>query len=304
MSYSPLVSIILPTYNRGYCIGRAIESILNQTYSDWELIIVDNHSTDETDMVVGNFVDPRIRLVKVHNHGVIARSRNRGIDEANGPLIAFLDSDDWWSPQKLTLSVSAMDAGADLVFHDLYIISTLPPIARCWRRVKTWQVCKPAYLNLLRHGNAISNSSVVVRSCWLKKIGGFSEDPLLATSEDFDGWLRLAQHTDAFVRLKLPLGFYWAGGGNESGSRHTIKAGLRFQEKYATDLLQYCGSKTPYWLSYTLSRAYFLEKDNKKTIYFAWRCISWRAPLLITIKGLFTLIYALFRIATSKSGAV
>ena len=127
---NPLVSIVMPTYNRGFCIERAITSVINQTVSDWELIVVDNNSSDNTDEVINNLLDDRISIVKINNNGIVAKSRNLGIKMANGCFVAFLDSDDWWAEKKLEMALARLELGSDLVYHDLYKISKLPILAK------------------------------------------------------------------------------------------------------------------------------------------------------------------------------
>src|SRR5574344_1834201 len=96
-----LVSVIMPSYNTAQYIAESINSVINQTYQEWELIIVDDCSTDDTDEVVKSFHDKRIRYLKNDKNSGAAVSRNRALREAKGRWIAFLDSDDLWKPQKL-----------------------------------------------------------------------------------------------------------------------------------------------------------------------------------------------------------
>ena len=106
---SNLVSIIMPSYNTGRFIKETIESVLAQSYSDWELMIVDDCSTDNTDDVVGQYLaDARIRYIKNEAHSGVAVSRNRALREAKGKWIAFLDSDDLWEPEKLEKQLAFM----------------------------------------------------------------------------------------------------------------------------------------------------------------------------------------------------
>jgi glycosyltransferase involved in cell wall biosynthesis len=91
---SPLVSVVIPTYNHARYLGRALQSVLDQTYKNWEAIVIDNHSTDNTAELIASFADQRITYLKIHNNGVIAASRNAGIRAAKGEWLAFLDSDD------------------------------------------------------------------------------------------------------------------------------------------------------------------------------------------------------------------
>lgn len=103
-----LVSVIMPSYNTAKYIADSIRSVLAQTYHDWELLIVDDCSTDETDAVVASFDDPRIRYFKNEKNSGAAVSRNRALREAKGKWIAFLDSDDLWMPDKLEKQIGFM----------------------------------------------------------------------------------------------------------------------------------------------------------------------------------------------------
>lgn len=104
-----LVSVIMPSYNTGRYIADSINSVLAQTYPHWELIIVDDCSTDDTDQVVAQFTDPRIRYLKNEKNSGAAVSRNRALREAKGRFVAFLDSDDLWAPEKLQKQLSFME---------------------------------------------------------------------------------------------------------------------------------------------------------------------------------------------------
>ena len=96
MNKIPAVSIVIPTYNHGYFLKKCLQSVIDQTLTDWEAIVINNFSEDNTIDVVNSFHDPRIHLVNFKNNGIIAASRNEGIKISNADLIAFLDSDDSW----------------------------------------------------------------------------------------------------------------------------------------------------------------------------------------------------------------
>ena len=119
----PLVSVILPTYNHANFLKDAIESVIKQDYSSWELIIIDNYSTDHTDQVISLFKDDRIKNFKINNDGIIAKSRNKGIQESNGDWIAFLDSDDIWYFNKLSTIITYLDRNKkiDIVCSNEYL---------------------------------------------------------------------------------------------------------------------------------------------------------------------------------------
>ena len=105
-----LVSIVMPSWNTARFIGDSIRSVLAQTYPHWELLIVDDCSTDDTDDVVASFADARIRFFKNETNSGAAVSRNRALREAEGEWIAFLDSDDLWAPDKLEKQIAFMQA--------------------------------------------------------------------------------------------------------------------------------------------------------------------------------------------------
>ena len=100
--HQPLISIVIPTYNHAVFLNRALISIIKQEYENWEVIVVDNHSDDHTEEVVYSFENPKIKLFKIRNNGVIGLSRNYGIKNALGKWIAFMDSDDVWYPSRLS----------------------------------------------------------------------------------------------------------------------------------------------------------------------------------------------------------
>ena len=114
------VSVVLPTYNRAATVGDAIDSVLRQSHGDFELIVVDDGSKDASAERIAQFTDPRIRYVAQQNAGVSA-ARNRGVRQARGELVAFLDSDDVWKPEKLATDVAFLDRHADAqaVFSDV-----------------------------------------------------------------------------------------------------------------------------------------------------------------------------------------
>ena len=115
--FTPLVSIVIPTYNHAKFISKALKSVIDQTYKNWEAIIIDNESVDETYKLVNDFNDPRIKYFKISNDGVIAKSRNLGIKEAKGDWIAFLDSDDWWTKDKLEVCFRKIGKNTDFIYH-------------------------------------------------------------------------------------------------------------------------------------------------------------------------------------------
>lgn len=258
---SPLISVIIPTYNHAHFIERALQSVLDQTYTNWEAIVVDNYSQDNTDEVVGRFADSRITVLKIHNEGVIAASRNMGLRAARGELVAFLDSDDWWDSRKLELSFAALDAGADLVYHDLFLVR-LRDQAIFEKRIVSTKPRHPMFLAFLCSGMSVPNSSVVVRRELLARIGWVSEKRDLITVEDYDTWIRLSRLTEKFVRIPESLGYYWNGGGNSSSASPVqVKRIRALYGQYLDELTDGERRKAKGFLAYRVGRITQLYGD-------------------------------------------
>lgn len=185
-----LVSVVIPLYNKTHYIRRAIDSVLAQTYSNFELIVVDDGSTDGSGDVVRLYADPRIRLITQENAGVSA-ARNQGVDLATGEWVAFLDADDEWMPRFLERAI-----GFALAHRSLATIFTN---ITSFRENTPWLVCPFSEacvlddyfaFSILNGGRGITASSVMVRKQSLEAIGGFPVS--IRRSEDGDTWIRLA----------------------------------------------------------------------------------------------------------------
>jgi len=276
------VSIVMPTYNRGYCLADTIQSVLSQTYKEWELLVVDNMSRDNTKEVVEGFKDKRIRLIQVRNHGVIAVSRNCGIAAATGEFIAFMDSDDPWLPEKLECSIRWLASGFDIVYHDLYITD-----GRVKEKKKTTQVSRtlkrPALHDLVTNGNGINTSSVVAKTELVKRVNGFSESPELIGIEDYDLWVRLAGVTDRFGFIRSPMGYYTQNGSGTLNKELIEKGLLKIADLHREIHIRICGG-TPGWLNLALARI-CLRKDPGNAISMAGEALKRRNRFSVRIKA-------------------
>jgi glycosyltransferase involved in cell wall biosynthesis len=203
----PLVSIVIPTYNHAHLLRRALTSVIRQTYGNWEATVVDNYSHDSTEEVISEFRDSRIKLVKFRNHGVIAASRNVGLRQSNGEWIAFLDSDDWWTHDKLQSCLDAASADTNLVYHDMEIVGA-KSLGIFKRRIKSRQLGSRATIDLLVNGNPIATSSVLVRKKLLESVGGMNESPAMTAAEDYHTWLLISRQPGQFKYLAEGLGYY------------------------------------------------------------------------------------------------
>ena len=229
MNNSPLVSIVIPTYNHAPMLQRALATVVEQTYQNWNAIVVNNFSTDNTLEVVAAFNDPRIQCVNFRNNGVIGASRNEGIALATGKYVAFLDSDDTWFPTKLEQCVEILESGSDLVCHAEYWIDESGK-----SRLVAYGPSEAAtHHNLIYKGNRISTSATVVRTALLKEVHGFDVAPELISTEDYDLWIRLAAKSDKFAFISEPLGEYHRHDNNVSANieKH-LAAELALLEKH------------------------------------------------------------------------
>jgi glycosyltransferase involved in cell wall biosynthesis len=214
MNNSPLVSIVIPTYNHAPMLQRALATVVEQTYQNWNAIVVNNFSTDNTLEVVAAFNDPRIQCVNFRNNGVIGASRNEGIALATGKYVAFLDSDDTWFPTKLEKCVEILESGSDLVCHAEYWIDESGK-----SRLVAYGPSEAAtHHSLIYKGNRISTSATVVRAALLKEVHGFDVSPELISTEDYDLWIRLAAKSDKFAFISEPLGEYHRHDNNVSAN--------------------------------------------------------------------------------------
>jgi glycosyltransferase involved in cell wall biosynthesis len=192
MNGTPLVSVIIPTYNRAAFLAEAVDTVLAQTFTDYELLIVDDGSTDRTAAVVGGIADPRVNFISLPHSGSPGRARNAGITRARGRYVAFLDSDDLWDSSKLDDQLAALAARPDCrwcLTAGRAVDETGAPHPR-WRQIRLlpegW-ILEP----LLRRRVGGSISSMLVDRALLLEIGGFDET-FLSGGEDYDLKVRLA----------------------------------------------------------------------------------------------------------------
>ena len=290
---SELVSVVIPTYNHAHFLGRALQSVLDQTYQNWEAIVIDNHSQDNTDEVVGRFVDPRINLLKIHNNGVIAASRNIGIRAAKGEWIAFLDSDDWWMPNKLSKCIKMSNESVDFLYHDLTVVREKRSILGTLS-LKSRQLNKPVLVDLLAGGNVIVNSSVVVRRRLLMEIGCIDEDRQMIGCEDYSAWLRIAQLSDNFTYVPKVLGYYLVHGNGISRKDMSLpmqKATAPFIQLLNKEQLRKHDSRE----LYAKARSAYLAGNNYGEVRKYFRFCLRNGSLNIRIRSAVMLIAVLIR---------
>lgn len=225
----PLVSVIIPTFNRAHLLKRAIDSVLKQTFTDFELIVADDGSTDSTRGMLETFSGRLVPLLLAH--GGVSAARNAGIRTSTGELVAFLDSDDEWLPEKLSRQVALYDA------NDRYFICHTEEI---WyrngtevRQKKIHRKQGGRFFERALERCLISPSSAMISRHLLDQVGWFDEN--LPAAEDYDLWLRVtAFHHVHFIPEPLVL----KHGGSPDQLSETIPAIDRFRIQAMEKILQ------------------------------------------------------------------
>ncbi len=190
---SPLVSVVIPTFNRGWIIAEAVQSVLDQTYQPVEIIVVDDGSTDNTRDVLEPFMD-QIILLKQENKGVSA-ARNLGIQNTRGEFIAFLDSDDLWLPDKTACQIDFFKASPNAIIcqtEEIWIRNGRRVNPKKKHKKPSGMIFEPSL-----HLCLVSPSAVMMRRRFFDIIGLFDES--LAACEDYDLWLRTAVTYPVFL---------------------------------------------------------------------------------------------------------
>lgn len=199
--FNPLVSIVIPTYNRAHLLSRTVKTVLNQTYSHFELIIVDDCSNDDTETVVKAFHDDRIRYIRHEKNQGAATTRNDGIVAAKGEYIAFQDSDDEWLPTKLEKQVNAFNsAPRDLgvVYTSFWLIDDSKKTLVPYSQMKQTE---GKIRDALLETNFVSTPTAVVRKACFEKAGMFANIPRF---QDWELWLRISKYY-SFKHIREPL---------------------------------------------------------------------------------------------------
>ena len=211
---APLVSIVTPTYNCGKYIGRTIDSVLAQTVEDWEMIIVDDCSTDNTKDVVEKYYDPRIRYVPLEKNSGAAAARNAAMNLADGKYIAFLDSDDLWKKDKLARQLEFMEKnGYNFTCTDYaQVDENDAPLGKVIKTKK-----KTDYNGVLLTC-PVGNSSVVYS---VEKLGKF-EVPNIRKRNDDALWLRILKKEKYLYGLPEVLMEYRVRGDSISSNKISL----------------------------------------------------------------------------------
>jgi glycosyltransferase involved in cell wall biosynthesis len=186
----PTVSVVIPTYNRDAVVTRAIDSVLTQTYDDFEVVVVDDCSTDDTRAVVEEYDDARIRYIRHDENQGACAARNTGIEHSDGRYVAFLDSDDEWDETKLAKQVKCMERAPESVgvVYIGYRVKRSDDVELGQVPSKRGDIHRD---QLAKDWVSPTSAVLVDRECF-ESVGTFDTD--LAARQDYDMWLRLSRH--------------------------------------------------------------------------------------------------------------
>jgi glycosyltransferase involved in cell wall biosynthesis len=207
------VSIIIPTYNRADLIGRAVNSILKQTFTDFEIIIIDDGSNDNTPEIIRGFHDPRIKYIRLEQNIGAAAARNMGIREAKSDFIAFQDSDNEWFEDKLEKQMNAFSRASEkvgVVYSGIWRIGAGGKVYVPSDRRKGGAYKKKGDIHSeILMSNFIDLSAAIVRKECFSKVGGFDEK--LPCMQDWELWIRMSKEYEFEYMDESMANVYYTG---------------------------------------------------------------------------------------------
>jgi glycosyltransferase involved in cell wall biosynthesis len=212
---SPFFTVIIPTFNRSDKLQLCLNSVFAQTFSNYEIVIIDNGSTDNTEkMILEKYRDFRIRYFWQEGSGSPANPRNQGILKARGDWVSFLDSDDVWYPEKMGSVYEKIqnEPETDVICHNERFCDQTN---QNFHIISHIRIANDMYKSMLMEGNCLSPSATSIRKSFLteKKLY-FNESPDFAIVEDYDLWLRLAKNGAIISFINKTLADYVVDGGN------------------------------------------------------------------------------------------
>lgn len=227
----PLVSILIPAYNAGPFLNRALESVRDQVHAEWEIVVVEDGSRDATEALVRAFAAGVSQSVRYENSGArlgVSAARNRAMALARGDVFAFLDADDWWTCRHLALGLAALQSGADLCFSGFHVYGE--PEGR-ERETVVPRVPPDPVARLFRSNFIQTASLVMVRRAAAERGGNF--DPTLRVGEDCDYWMRIVAAGGRLACTGEPTCYYVKHGGSAMASTQLVaEHTVAFYRKY------------------------------------------------------------------------
>lgn len=252
----PKVSIIIPAYNAMTYLPETLESVLQQTFTDFEVLIVNDGSSDHILKWACGIVEPRVKLISQENQGVSA-ARNTGITHTQGEYIAFLDADDLWESTKLEKQVRYLEENPAIGLVHTWII-LIDEQGKSLGRVISSHAEGNAWKQVVEH-NPIQTSTVLVRRCCLETVGVFDQN--VRSAEDWELWVRIASRYLLAV-VKEPLVFYRLHSHNTTKNWRLIEQGL-------SPVIEKVFQSIPPEAQYLKHRCY-----GHSNIYIAWQALQ------------------------------
>lgn len=268
----PLVSIIIPGYNRAEYIAETIESVLAQTYRNIEIIVVDDGSTDNTKEIVAEYL-PKVQYIWQENSERGA-SRNHGLRLAKGEFISFLDSDDLWLPNKIEEDLEFLDnsSAVGVIYTDICLIDAKGNYLKLIKR----KGFRGKVTEKLLEDNFVSIGAHLSRTQLIREIGGFREERQLSGSEDWEMWVRLSTVTDfaylpkATTKIRTHEANTMSNAGGMNNSMDYALEIFR-NSKYLTAKQKKILSKTKAYVSLINAINYCSVKESRKAATFLKR---------------------------------
>lgn len=240
MKNKELVSIIMPAYNASNFIQESIDSVIKQSYGNWELLIIDDGSIDNTHAIIENNVSKESRIKGFfQENGKQGKARNLGLEKAVGKYIAFLDADDIWIPRKLEIQLDEIHQfNADLVFSDSFIFSDSLSLQKKIKMntLKSVFIGNEAIETFL-YKNRIPILTVLAKKNKIMAVNGFSEKPSIQNAEDYHLWLKLLLCNSVFYGSEKTLAAYRL---HENSATQSDKLASTQKIEVLYDLFQNC----------------------------------------------------------------
>ena len=290
MNTIPLFSVIIPTYNRADRLLVALMSLENQTFKDFEVIVCDDGSTDNTREIASSF-NNRLSLNYIweENWGGPARPRNTGIKHAKGEWICFLDSDDYWYPEKLASCLPLLER-SDFIYHHFDVVGRHVPGNQNKLFGRQLSI-ENAFMDLILNWNGIACSGVVIRKTIIAQAGFFDEDKSLNFGEDFEMWLRIARITNRFTLIPKALGGYYLSETSLSKNiSNSIERDFLLLEKYRNDISFQQYVKVRALIHFIGGIRFLSNNDRESANHYFSLVINGKSNFFLKIKATFCMV--------------
>lgn len=260
----PFFSIVIPTFNQSEFLKKTLLSLKKQTFQNFETIIVDNYSSDCTYEVIRNS-GLNYYYYKINNSGIIAKSRNLGLSKSKGKWIAFLDSDDYWDSEKLSVAKHIIKtADPDVICNNEWVKKNSKFI-----KINSYgPYNNNFYEYLLKFGNCLSTSATLIKKKFISKHNiKFDENRKYIACEDYDFFLNIAKQKGFFFFIKEPLGVYLMHNKSTSFNKKKLDK-----------------SKRNVLIKHIFKNQYFIEEKEKKKLFIQIKLIN---RILINLRNLY-----------------